>query len=110
MTPDRLRDLVIRADRGDLGGAVAHPHTGLCGRDLHDGLRMVGHRMVEGLMLWCDTARRAVVVGAVMQRGAASVGTLDRTGHRVGAVRAEHCLRAIDPQLEALRVLRQAMC
>src|SRR5690606_41309500 len=73
--PQRAGDQpVVFAQRGgrvglghDLGGAVAHPHPGLGGRDLHDRLGMVGGGMVQRLVGGGDPAVGGVVVGAEMQ-------------------------------------------
>ena len=59
--------------------------------------------MLHGLVRRRDPARRAVVVRAVVQPGAAPGGGVDQPGDRRGAVGAEHRRRRLDLELEAQR-------
>ena len=95
-------------DRQHVAGPVGEADAGAGGRDLHDRLGVVGDRVGQALVGGGDPAVGAVVVGAVVQPGAASVGRVDHPGHEGSPVRPEDRLRGLDLQLEAQRAGRQA--
>ena len=99
--------MVAVTDRQHVGRAVADADAGLRRRDLHDVLRVVGHRVVHRLVGRRDAERGAVVVGAVVQAGAATGRRVHRGGDGGGAVRAEHRLRHLDLHLEPQRPRRE---
>ena len=90
-------------DRQHVGGAVGEAHAGARRGGLHDRLGVVGHRVLEALVGGGDAAGRGVVVGAVVQAGAAAVGGVDHPGDQGGAVGAEDRLRRLDLELEPQR-------
>ena len=89
------------ADRQHVGGAVGEAYAGAGGRGLHDRLGVVGDGVLEALVGRGDAAEGRVVVGAVVQAGAAATGRVDHAGHEGAAVRAEDRLRRLDLDLEA---------
>lgn len=71
------------------------------GGDLHDGLGVVGGRVVAGLVGGGDAEAGAVVEGAVVQAGGAPLGGVDHAGDGGGPVGAEDGLAGLDLDLEA---------
>src|SRR5690606_27658106 len=94
-------DLGGGADGQDVGGAVRKTYAGTRGGDLHDGLGVVGGRMVARLVRGGDAETGAVVEGPVVQAGGAPVGGLDHAGDGGGAVGGEDRLAGLDLDLEA---------
>ncbi len=101
MQPPRLVDPVGRTDGQDVGGTVGDAYTGARGGDLHDGLGMVGGRVVTGLVGGADPDAGAVVEGAVVQAGRPAPGRVDHPGDGGGAVGREDGLAGLDLDLEA---------
>ncbi len=104
----RGRDLVVVTDRQHIGGPVGEAYAGAGRGGLHDRLGVVGDGVLEALLGCRDAAERGVVVGAVVQAGAAARGGVDHPRHQRGAVRAEDRLRRLDLQLEPQGAGRQA--
>ncbi|SKX59318.1 Uncharacterised protein [Mycobacteroides abscessus subsp. massiliense] len=80
MSGERRRLLFEGAVRDHLGGAVAYPYPGLRGGGEHHRLGVIGHGMLQRLMLGGDPACRAVVIGSVMQCGEAPLPKMDGLG------------------------------
>jgi hypothetical protein len=100
-----LQHVVLPADGDDIGGAVGEPDAGTGGGGLHHRLGMVGDGVVEALVRRGDAAEGGVVVGAVVETGAASVGRVDHAGHQRRPVGTEDRLGSLDLDLEAERVV-----
>ena len=69
------------ADRQHVGGPVGEAYAGARRRGLHDRLGVVGDGVLEALVGGGDAAEGGVVVGAVVQAGAAAAGRVDHPGH-----------------------------
>lgn len=93
--------------RQPVGGAVREAHPRSRGADLHERLREVRRGVLHALVRRRDAQPRAVVVRAVVQPAAPSVGGLDdpRYGHRAGSI--HNGLRGLDLYLEPQRTLGQ---
>ena len=92
-----------------VGRAVRDAYAGAGGGDLHDGLGVVGGRVVAGLVGGGDADAGAVVEGAVVQAGGAALGGVDHPGDGGGAVGGEDGLAGLDLDLEAEPALGQVV-
>ncbi len=92
--------LVAVAGRQHVGRAVGQPHPGARRRHLHDGPRIISHRVVHALVAGRDLQRGAVVVGAVVQSGQPAAAGVHAPGHLGRPVGPEYQLRRLDLHLE----------
>ena len=99
-SPGRL-DLVVGADREDVGGSVGQVHPGARDGGLHDVLGVVGDRVLHRLVLRGHLQGGAVVVRAVVQRGDPPGAGVDGGGDRSRAVGAQDQRRCLHLDLEA---------
>ena len=96
-------DLLSGTDGHDVGRAVREPHPGAGRGHLHDRLGVIGGWMLHALILSGDPTRGAVVIGAIVQSDAATLGRLDHLGHGGPAGWPEHGRSRLDLKLEPQR-------